>query len=269
VSGGRDPVFAVSLAYAHYRGAGVAHYCPNVREIDVDEAGADDKIGDALDRLMQYVVGEFKSFDHRSALIGYRKQPVVRDDDQGVNLLLQFFYAFLGVSEPRPPLERERTGDDRDDERTGFTRDVRYDGRGACSRPASHSGGEKYHIGSFEGGAYLVSRLDRGSLANRRIRARAVTFRRFLAKQNFYWSFNQIEMRVVGIRRDKIHAADVPADDVIEGVVAASADPYDFDYLAVRPPWSVKLKNVRHFVSSQLIKRVLASARITPFRTIP
>ena len=66
---------------------GVAHDRAHVGEVEVDQAGQRDEVGDALHALAQHVVGDAEGVDHRGLLVEHRQQAVVRDDDQRVDLL--------------------------------------------------------------------------------------------------------------------------------------------------------------------------------------
>ena len=85
----RRAVLAAGDADAHQRRAGVAHDRAHVREVEVDQPGHRDQVGDALDALAQHVVGDAEGVDDRGALLDDLEQPVVRDDDQRVDLLAQ------------------------------------------------------------------------------------------------------------------------------------------------------------------------------------
>ena len=65
-------------ADAEQRRAGVGHDRPHVGEVEVDQAGQRDQVGDALDALAQHVVGDAERLDHRRLLVEHRQQPVVR-----------------------------------------------------------------------------------------------------------------------------------------------------------------------------------------------
>ncbi len=76
-----------ALADAHQRRAGVAHDRAHVGEVEVDEPGHRDQVGDALDALAEDVVGHPERVDDRRVLLDDLEQPVVLDHDQRVDLL--------------------------------------------------------------------------------------------------------------------------------------------------------------------------------------
>ena len=69
----------------------------HIGEVQVDQAGNRDQVGDALDTFPQDVVGHLEGVHHAGALLGHLQEPVVGDDDQGVHVLLEALDALLGV----------------------------------------------------------------------------------------------------------------------------------------------------------------------------
>ena len=66
-------VLAAGLADAHQRRAGVGHDRADVGEVEVDEAGDRDQVGDALDALAQDVVGLAERLEDRRAALDDRR----------------------------------------------------------------------------------------------------------------------------------------------------------------------------------------------------
>ena len=98
-------VLAAGHADAHERRAGVLHDGAHVGEVEVDEAGHRDEVGDALHALAQHVVGDLEGLDDRGAPLDHLQQTVVRDDDQRVDLLAQALDAVLGLARAALALE--------------------------------------------------------------------------------------------------------------------------------------------------------------------
>ncbi len=75
----------------------------HVREVQVDEAGVADQVGDALHRLAQHVVRDLKGVAKGDLLVGGVLQALVGDDDQGVHLAPQLLNALLRLGHVRLP----------------------------------------------------------------------------------------------------------------------------------------------------------------------
>src|SRR3954452_11471990 len=94
-------------ADAHECRAGVVHDRPHVREVEVDEPRDRDQVGDALDALAQHVVGGPEGLEDRGAALDDRQQPLVRDDDLGVDHLPEAADALVGLTLTVGTLEGE------------------------------------------------------------------------------------------------------------------------------------------------------------------
>src|SRR5918992_1986757 len=112
----RHGVHRAVLAAAHadpeQRLARLGHDRPNVGEVEVDQPGQGDQVGDALHALAQHVVGHAERLDHRGLLVEHREQARVRDHDQRVDLAGELLHALAGLLAAPLALEREWLGDD-------------------------------------------------------------------------------------------------------------------------------------------------------------
>ena len=79
-------VLAAAAADRQQRRAGLAHDPAHVGEVEVDDAGQRDDLGDALDALAQDVVGGAEGVLERRLGVADGEQAVVGDDDQRVDL---------------------------------------------------------------------------------------------------------------------------------------------------------------------------------------
>ena len=94
----RGAVRAGAAADRHQRRAGLRHDLAHVREVEVDLTRQRDDLADALDALQQHVVGRPEGFLDGGLLVADGQQPVVGDDDQRVDLVLEPLDAFLGIA---------------------------------------------------------------------------------------------------------------------------------------------------------------------------
>jgi hypothetical protein len=69
-----------------------------VGEVEIDQTGRDNEIGNSAHRLEQHVVGLVKRFQHRRGLGRDAQQALVGNDDQGIDARFQFFDAFFGLA---------------------------------------------------------------------------------------------------------------------------------------------------------------------------
>ena len=135
--------------------------------------GQRDQVGDALDALTQDVVGDAERFDHRGVAVEHGQQAVVRDDDQGVDLLRQRLDPGLGLVAAARALELERPRDDADRQRADLAGDLGDHRRCAGAGAAAGAGGDEHHVGAAQQRLDLVVLVARGLPAEIRVGARA------------------------------------------------------------------------------------------------
>jgi hypothetical protein len=77
-------------------------------EVEVDQARDRDQVGDALDALAKDVVGLAEGLEDGRAALDDLQKLLVRDGDQGVDLLAEPVDPLLGLGHPLLALELER-----------------------------------------------------------------------------------------------------------------------------------------------------------------
>src|ERR1019366_2027063 len=200
----------------------------HVGEVAVDDAGDGDDVGDPLHALAENVVGNAEGFEE-AGVFGNGEQLFVGDDDGGVDRLHQFGDAALGLLHAAFAFERERLGDDGNGERAHFAGQGRDDGSGSGAGAAAESGGDKYHVGAFEGFDDLVGIFERSFAADFRIRACAQTIRQFHAELQLHGGVRHAQRLQVGVGDDEFNALDAGIDHAVDRVAAASTYADDFD----------------------------------------
>ncbi len=222
--GGFGALLADRGADTHERGACVVHDRPDVREVDVDDAGLGDEIGDSLDGLLEDVVAHGERVLDAGIAAHDREQLVVGDDDRGVDGLLELGEALIGEAHALLALESERLGDDADGERPQLAGDLRDDGRRAGAGAAAHAAGDEHHVGTLDRFLDLLARLLGGLLAEIRVHAGSEAAGEGLADVYLLLRLRFVEILRVGVDRDEVHALDVRLDHVIDSVAARAAD---------------------------------------------
>src|SRR3989442_4990208 len=129
-------VLAAGDADADQCRPGFVHDRPHVGEVQVDEPGHRDQIGDALHPLPQHVVGDAKRLHDGGRAIDDLQQPVVGDGDQRIHLLLDVARTLVGGLRAPASLKRERFGHHANRQRSQFSgyfgNDRRSAGAGAA-----------------------------------------------------------------------------------------------------------------------------------------
>src|SRR5690606_27467234 len=160
---------------AHQGATGAAHHALHVGEVQVDQAGRGDQIGDALYAGEQHLVGLAERVHHADAAVAEREQPVVGDHDERVALLAQLVDARLGLHLPPLALEGERPGHHTYGQRAELARDLRDDGRAAGAGAATLAAGDEHHVRALEDLLDLVPVVLGRAAPDLRVRAGAET----------------------------------------------------------------------------------------------
>ena len=153
-------------ADAHQRRPCVAHDRADVGEVEVDEPGLGDQIGDALHALAQDVVGHPERVDDGCLPLDHLEQAVVLDHDQGVDAVAQLVDPALSLLGALASLERKRSRHHADRERPDLLAELRDDRRAARARAAAFAGGDEDHVGALQRLLQLVAALLRGGKAD-------------------------------------------------------------------------------------------------------
>src|SRR5579872_1900378 len=225
VAGGVDgPPLARAASDAHDGRAGVRHDHLDVGEVGVDEPGHVDEVGDAGDALQQHLVGHLEGVDHRGPLVGDGEQPLVRDDDEGVDLLLQTLNALLGLVGTAPALEGERPGDDADGEGAEALCHLGDDGRPAGARAAALAGGDEHHVGALQHLLDLLEVLLCGLAPDLRVASGPKSAGELPPDVELDVCLAHEQRLRVGVDGDELDALQTGVDHPVDGVDASATD---------------------------------------------
>ena len=209
--------------------AGILHDGGDVGKVQIDKAGVPDQVGDALHRLAQHVVGNFKGVAEGDLLIGGVLQPLVGDDDQRVHLATKLLNAGLRRTHPLLALEAEGLGDHAHRQDALLPCDLRHHGGCAGAGAAAHTGGDEHHVGILQRLGQLGAALLGGLLAHLRIGACALSVGELLTDLELISGAGGIQRLLIRIDGDEIHALYAGAHHAVDHIIAAAADAHHLD----------------------------------------
>ena len=157
------------------------------------------------------------------------QQPVVGDDDQGVDLLAQLADAVLGLPRPALALEHEGPRDHADRERPELLGELRDDRRGAGAGAAALARRDEDHVGALDRVAQLVLALDGRLIADVGVGARSQAPRDLAADVDLDVGIAHLQRLGVGVDGDELDAPQSCIDHAIDRVGASAAHADDFD----------------------------------------
>ena len=228
--GRRDrAVVAARGAGAHQRRAGAGHDRLDVGEVQVDQPGRGDQVGDPLDTGEQHLVRGLERVQDAHVPVRDGQQPVVGDDDQRVDLAAQLLDAELGLHHPALALEAERPGHHADGERAEGPSHVRDHRRAAGAGAAALAGRDEDHVGALEHLLDLLAVIFGGLVADIGIGAGAQSPGELAADIELDVGVAHEQRLRVGINSDELDASESLFDHAIDGVDTATADSDDLD----------------------------------------
>ncbi|BDZ50444.1 hypothetical protein GCM10025867_26850 [Frondihabitans sucicola] len=229
--GGLDgSVGAARGADAHERGSCALHHALDVGEVEVDQAGRRDEVGDALHTGEEYLVGRAEGLDHRDAALGDLEQAVVRDDDEGVDLVFQRSHTSLGLRLTTLALETEGLRDDTDRQRADRLRDASDHGSAAGAGAAAFARGHEHHVGAGKCLFDLFRVVFRRAPADLGVGTGSEAARQFASDVELDVGVAQKQRLRVGVDGDELDAAESELDHAVDGVDATAADTDDLDH---------------------------------------
>ena len=172
---------------------------------------------------------DLKASRTRDLAVRDGQQPVVGDDDEGVDLFAEFGDAVLGLVGAAPALEGERAGDHADGEGAERAGDVGHDGRAAGAGAAALAGRHEDHVGPLEDLLDLLAVVLGRLAADGRVGAGAESAGEFAADVELDVGVAHQQRLRVGVDGDELDALETDLDHPVDGIDTTAADTDDFD----------------------------------------
>ena len=179
------------------------------------------------------MVGLPEGVDDADVAIGERQQPVVRNDDEGVDLGSQVVDAGLGLGLAATALEAERPGDDTDGQGAQRAGDPGHDGRATGAGAAALAGRHEHHVGALEHLLDLLEVVLGRLLADLGVGARTQAAGQLTPDVELDVGIAHQQRLRVGVDGDELHALEADLDHAVDGVDATAADADDLDHCQV------------------------------------
>ena len=209
------------------RNAAVSHDGLNICKVEVDDARVLDQVGDALDTLLEDFVRHAEGIHDGGIRIARLEELVVRDDDDGVYVLLQELDALLRMFASLAALELEGLCDDCDGQDTEVLTDLGDNRRRTCTGTAAHAGCDEDHVRAGHGLRDLFHAFLSGSLANLRVAACAEAFGELLTDLQLVLRLTLGERLLICVDSQELDTLELRVDHSVDGVAAAAADTDD------------------------------------------
>jgi hypothetical protein len=166
----------------------------------------------------------------KASTIDHLQQPVVRDDDERVDLLAQLPDPALGLIGALAALEPERPGDDADGERSQLACDLGDDRRRAGAGAAALARRDEHHVRALQRLLQLVAALGGGLEPDRRVCAGAEPARDLRADVDLDVGVAHEQRLGVRVDRDELDPPQPGVDHAVHGVRSPAAHTDDLDH---------------------------------------
>src|SRR4029079_2885494 len=215
---------------AHEGRACSLHHGLDVGEVEVDQAGGGDQVGDALHTGEQNLFGAAEGVEHAHRAVADREQPVVRDDDEGVDLFAQAGDAGLGLVGAATSLEGEGPGDHADGERADRLGDLGDHWCATGAGATALSGRHEDHVSALEHLFALFAWCFAVFFAALGIRTGPQTAGQLTAHVQLDIGVTHQKGLGIGVDGDELHAFEADLDHPVDRIDTASANADDLDY---------------------------------------
>jgi len=222
-------VLAPADAGPHERHPHAGHDRADIGEVEIDQPGDEDEIGDSLDGLVQDRIRHLEGLQERRAALHHRQEPLVGDRDERVHHAAELGYSLLRLLGALPPLEGERLRDHGDREDPQLLGHRGNDGRGAGPGAAAQPGRDEDHVGALEDAGDLLAIFLRRPPPYLGVRAGAEAVGQTGAELELHGGRRGAKSLDVGIGDDELDPREPGGHHPAHGVAAAAAEADDLD----------------------------------------
>ena len=176
------------------------------------------------------MIGLAEGVDNTDVAVGQTEQPVVGNDDEGVDLIAQVLHPDLSLGRSAPAFEAEGSCDDADGEGAEASRDPGHHGGAARARAASLSGGDEHHVRASKDVLDLLGMVLCSLSADLGVGSGSQTTGEVPADVELHIGITHQQRLGVGVDGDEFHTLQTDVDHPVDGVDAAASDADDLDH---------------------------------------
>ena len=246
LGGGQRTPLPRGRADAHEGAAGVLHDGLDVVEVDVDQTRGGDELGDALDTLEENLIGLLEGVDDADAAVGDLQQPVVGDDDKGVDGLAEVLHAVVSLGSAATSLEGKGTGHHADGQRAKLAGDPGDHGGRTGAGATTLTGGDEDHVRAVQGLTDVILVVLSRLATDGGVRSGSEASGQVTADVQLGVRIRHEQCLGIGVDGDELHTAQPGLDHAVDGVDAATADAHHLDNCLV-------VLGLRHCVPPRLV----------------
>ena len=205
------------------------HHGLNVSEVKVNQTRGGNQVGNALNTGEQHLVSGLESVQHRHVAVRNRQQSVVRNHNQGVNLVTQSGNTGLSLVRATTALKGEGSSHNTDGQSAQGAGNTCHDGCATGTGAATLTSGHEDHICALEDFLNFL-RVILGCLtANLGVCARAKTAGQLTTDIQLDVCIRHEQSLGVSVNSNELNAAQANLNHSVDCVDATAADTNDLD----------------------------------------
>ncbi len=231
LGGEQGAPLAGRFARSHHRLAHLGHDRADIGEVQVYQARKHHQIGDRAHTGVQHLVSHAESLGEGGSFVRDAEEILVGDDDQGVDVALQFADPRFGQAHAVTTFEVERLGHHADGQDAALAGALGDDRAGAGAGATTHPGGDEHHVSAVQVFADFWRGLFGRGHADFRMGPCAKALGDVDAELDATICLGKGELLRVGVGDDELDAFETRVNHVVDGVAAGPADPEHND------PW--------------------------------
>ena len=201
----------------------ILHNRCNIREVQIDKARNSNQLRYIRNRLTEYTVRDLKCILKGDLLLGYVLKTLVRDDNQRVNILVEFVDTAERLFQTLLALKCKRTSHNANRQDAHFTSNLRHHRRRAGTGAAAHAGSDKYHMCVGKRRSDLILAFLCCLAADFRVCARALTLCQLFANLDLGAGLRIVQRLHIRVDRNKLNTLHTTFDHAVDRVAAATA----------------------------------------------
>ena len=210
----------------HHSRAAFTHHGTQVFEVNIDDAGRMNDLGNTVTGLVKHIVCGGKAVNHRGLTAHFVFELVVENHDEAVDLVLKVFNAGLRLAHTAGTFKLKGLGDDRNRENAELFGNLGNHGSRTGSGAAAHAGRDKEKMRTLKRLTDLVGGFLCGHGTHFGFGARTEPG---LTERNHDVGPGAAQRLLIRVGSNKRNSLSLIVDHVLNGIAAATADTDDFD----------------------------------------
>ncbi|MNC17165.1 hypothetical protein D3C75_650370 [compost metagenome] len=193
--------------------------------------------------LAEHIIRFTECLQHRSFLVYNFQEPIIRNNDQCINLFLKCFDSEFCLISTLSAFKSERAGHDAYGQCSAFSGDFSNDWSCACTGAAAHSSSYENHVCTFKRIRYQIAGLFGCFLPYFRVGTCAQPPGKLVPDLQFMLRFGHMQRLGICINRDEFNTLNAIFNHPVDSIASAAAYADDL-YLRQALHFKIKFQHI-------------------------